>query len=130
MQFVSIAIGGIFGAALRYYLSVGVARNMSGFFPWPTFIVNFIGSFFIGFLWGLLEHSNASTYVKSFTFVGLLGSFTTFSTFSLDIFNLLRKGDYSAATLYWLLSTILGVLAVGLGYFLSKKVLHLINMWF
>lgn len=130
MQIVSIITGGIIGALLRYYVSVGIAKNMSGFFPWPTFIVNITGAFFMGFLWGLMEHSNVSTYVKSFTFVGLLGSFTTFSTFSLDIFNLMRRNEYSAASLYWLLSTVTGVLFVGLGYFLSKKVLHLLNAWF
>jgi len=123
MQVISIIIGGILGALLRYFVSLNVAKTVSGHFPWPTLTVNLIGSFFIGLLWGFFENSNASVYVKSFVFVGFLGSFTTFSSFSLDIFNLIRRNDFSAATLYWLISTTLGVLFAGIGYVIAKKIL-------
>jgi len=123
MQVISIIIGGILGALLRYFVSLDVAKTVSGHFPWPTLTVNLIGSFFIGLLWGFFENSNASVYVKSFVFVGFVGSFTTFSTFSLDIFNLIRRNDFSAATLYWLISTTLGVLFAGIGYVIAKKIL-------
>ncbi len=129
MQVISIIIGGIIGALLRYFVSLNVSKTVAGHFPWPTLTVNLVGSFFIGFLWAFFENSSASAYVKSFVFVGFLGSFTTFSTFSLDIFNLMRRNDYTAATLYWLLSTVLGVLFAGIGYFIAKKILKYLEMW-
>ena len=81
MQVISIIIGGILGALLRYFVSLNVAKTVSGHFPWPTLTVNLIGSFFIGLLWGFFENSNASVYVKSFVFVGFLGSLPHFPHF-------------------------------------------------
>ncbi len=130
MNIIFIALGGAIGALLRYYVAVLITKNVIGSFPWPTLTVNLIGSLIIGVMWGIAEQSNLSVYIKSFIFVGLLGAFTTFSTFSLDIFNLIRKNEMETAVMYAMISVVLGIFMVGGGYFLAKKIIHLINLWF
>jgi len=125
LRLVYIAVGGAAGALLRYWAS-GVAHRVWGSgFPWGTLSVNLIGSFIIGFLWGMFESMVVSQQARIFLFVGLLGSFTTFSTFSLESFHLIRDGEYGLFFVNIVSSFILGIAFVFAGYFLSRFLLNI-----
>ncbi|MEW6601596.1 MAG: fluoride efflux transporter CrcB [Nitrospirota bacterium] len=123
-KFILLAAGGALGSLLRYSLSGLIYRYMEGIFPWGTLFVNLAGSFAIGVLWGFFEMENLSPEMRNFVFVGILGGFTTFSTFSLESFNLLRDGEIRLAVSNILVSNIAGIALVFIGFFISK---HIIN---
>jgi fluoride exporter len=120
LRFFYIAFGGAAGALLRYWASGLVHRIGGSSFPWGTLSVNLIGSFLIGFLWGMFESVIVSQNARILIFIGLLGSFTTFSTFSLESFHLVRDGEYGLFIANILSSFVLGILLVFAGYFLSR----------
>ena len=125
LKLMLIGLGGAIGAIARYILS-GIDYKLSGgVFPVSTIVVNLIGSLVIGFLWGLFEAVVVSSNVRMFIFVGILGGFTTFSTFALENFNLIRDGEHGIAAGNIILSNILGIGFVFAGYWLSKGVLNL-----
>jgi CrcB protein len=81
-----------------------------------------LGSLIIGFLWGYFSKVYISPSMRMLIFVGILGSFTTFSTFAFDNFGLIRNGEFTLMTVYLLTTNILGIgLSIG-GYMLSKAV--------
>ena len=93
-----IAAGGAIGAVLRFLLSRLVQGDVPVSFPWGIFACNLIGSFLIGILAGLmLFKSDFGALWRMFLIVGLLGGFTTFSSFSLDSITFLREGMVGAA---------------------------------
>ncbi len=116
-QLLAIAAGGAFGASLRWFLAGGIQRLTGGSFPWGTFVVNTLGSFFLGFIFVYLtERSSFGELLRLALTVGLLGAFTTFSTYSLESLRLLQSGAYlmAAANVFGqvavcLLATWLGV---------------------
>ena len=118
-----ILAGGGIGSLLRYGLS-GTISKYSATFPWGTLAVNLTGSFAIGLLWGLSEVLIFSNYWKPFVFVGILGGFTTFSTYGLECFNLLRDGEVLLAVSNILLSNIIGLGLVFLGFSLSRVLIN------
>ena len=120
-----VAIGGAIGTLLRYLMGGLDYRFSGGVFPISTLVVNVTGSLAIGFLWGIVDRFNFSPNVRMFIFIGILGGYTTFSTFSLETFNLMRDGEYRIAFLNMFCSVILSVGAVFLGYFVSKTLLNL-----
>ena len=120
IKFLYIGIGGATGAILRYLVSGLTYRFFSEGFPWGTLAVNLIGCLIIGFLWGLFETITVSQNLKFLVLIGLLGSFTTFSTFSLENFNMLRDGQNLYFFLNVLISVVLGLLLVFAGNFLSR----------
>ena len=87
-------------------------------------MVNLAGSLAIGFLWGLSERLVFSSNLKPFIFVGILGGFTTFSTYGLECFNLLRDGEVLLALTNIFLSNVIGVSLVFLGFALSRALIH------
>jgi len=115
-----IAAGGAIGTVFRYILSGIDYKLSSGVFPVSTIIINLTGSLVIGLLWGLCEYSAISSNVRMFIFIGLLGGFTTFSTFCLENFNLIRDGELKIAVCNVVLSNVLGVVLVFIGFFLSR----------
>lgn len=119
-----LALGGASGAILRYWISGLPYKIYSGVFPWGTLIVNLAGSLMIGFFWGLLGRENIATNVRSFLFIGLFGSFTTFSTFAFESLNLIRDGNLKYALINVVASNVFGVLLVFAGLILSKMVLN------
>ena len=116
---VYVALGAVFGASGRYLVAGWVSRAAAGVFPWGTLCVNLIGCFVIGAAWGLAERSLWPPAFRTFFFVGLLGSFTTFSSFGLETLHLLRDGELGLAAGYVLGSNLLGFLLVWLGLSLT-----------
>jgi CrcB protein len=120
----SIGLGGFAGAILRYLVS-GWVQNRSGsiIFPYGTAAVNLIGCFIIGLLTFLVEtRSSFSVETRAFVLIGLLGSFTTFSTFGSETLMLLRNGRIDMAALYAGGQVVLGVLMVWLGRLLAAGI--------
>lgn len=109
-----VALGGGIGASLRYLVSCIPFPNKSGF-PYATLSVNVIGCFCLGILTGWLMKQQGTTPVtmQLFIGIGILGGFTTFSTFSIDSIKLLQSGNTTTFILYVLSSNLLGIL---LGY--------------
>ena len=120
-----IAVGGAIGTLLRYLMGGLDYRFSSGVFPVSTLVVNVTGSLAIGFLWGIVDRFNFSPNMRMFVFIGILGGYTTFSTFSLETFNLMRDGEYRIALMNMFFSVVLSIGAVFLGFFVSKMLLNL-----
>ncbi len=120
MQYMAIGVGGAIGAILRFVIS-GITYNVLGQnFPWGTFVVNMVGCFLIGLLAQLFEESAISPNLRVLILVGGLGAFTTFSTYALENVNLLRNGEWGAALIDVVLSTVLGLIFVILGMTLAN----------
>ena len=97
----AIASGGALGAVLRHFMNNAVGAWLGGGFPWGIFAINVAGSFAMGVLIALFAHVwEPPQEMKAFLTVGILGGFTTFSTFSLDAVTLLERGATGAAALY------------------------------
>ena len=112
-----VGAGGFLGSVLRYIVS-GYGQQSSGSvgFPYGTLAVNVIGCFVIGALSALAENRGVfTTEARLFVFVGILGGFTTFSTFSNETMNFLREGDNLRAVVNVAAQLILGLGAVWLG---------------
>jgi fluoride exporter len=124
MRILLIGIGGAIGAILRYIVSGLDYKYSNGIFPVSTLVVNLAGSLIIGFLWGLFEVAAVSPSLRMFLFIGILGGFTTFSTFALENFNFIRDGELNIALLNILLSNVLGVLLVFAGFALAKAAIN------
>lgn len=98
---VAIALGGATGALARYFVSQQMTQWLGAGFPWGTFTVNVVGSFVLGLLAETFAlAADASPTLRGFLIVGLLGSFTTFSTFSLDVALLFQRDRIDLAALY------------------------------
>jgi len=117
-----IAGGGALGALLRYWMSSGVHFLMGKNFPYGTLSVNLTGSILIGFLYVLLfERVEASPEWRFALIIGLLGSFTTFSTFSIETLNLFQTGQQIKAVLNILLSVSLCLTGCWLGLLAGRQ---------
>ena len=122
-KLVAIMAGGSIGAACRHGMFLLVQRWTGPVYPAGTLAVNLIGSFFIGFLWYIFDKPHLSQEWRLFLFTGLLGGFTTFSTFTRETFQFFKVGDWKSAVAYVSLSNVLGVALVFVGYILCKKLL-------
>ncbi len=114
----AIACGGALGAVGRHYVAGLIMRTVGLGFPYGTLVVNILGCFAMGVLVEFLALKwSASQEVRAFLTVGLLGGFTTFSTFSLEVVLLFERGELGQAGTYVLASVILSVtgLFAGLG---------------
>ena len=111
-----VALFGAAGSVLRYSLYLITPRFFYLSFPVSTVIVNLLGSFFIGVCISLFDKSIITENIRIYIAIGLLGGFTTFSTFSMDLFNLLNKSLYVEMISYLVLSVFGGVLLFFAGY--------------
>jgi CrcB protein len=125
LRFFIIGLGGAIGTILRYVMGGLDYRFSSGVFPISTLVVNVTGSLVIGFLWGIVDRFAISPNIRLFVFIGILGGYTTFSTFSFETFNLMRDGEYRIAIFNITLSVVLSVGAVFAGYIASKMLMNL-----
>ena len=116
-----IGIAGLAGTLFRYWLSTAVDARSDSMFPFGTLAVNLLGCFVIGFLF----YAFAGVFLSRPTardaiFIGLLGGFTTFSSFGIQTFALLQGGQVFRAGLYVLISNAGGILMVWIGYLVSR----------
>jgi CrcB protein len=121
---VFVAMGGALGAMARYLTVFGVGRLLGTGFPYGTLAVNILGSFILGVLvetFALKWH--ASPELRAMIVVGVLGAFTTFSSFSLDAILQLERGHLSGAAVYILSSVTFSVLGLFAGLRLMRAVL-------
>lgn len=117
-----IALGEGIGSTLRYLTTSLLSRYGWGSFPLGTFTVNLLGCFFMGILFGLsTKFTPPHPIWRAFFQVGICGGYTTFSAFSLDNLKLLESEQYGIATLYATGSLVIGLLAVWLGYALTRQ---------
>ena len=119
MGFFWVAIGGALGSVARYACAGLGVRLLGAAFPWSTLFVNVSGSFAIGLLAALATPDAkplVSGDVRAFLMIGLLGGFTTFSSFSLETLNLARAGQVAAAGWNVAWSLVLCLAGVWLGY--------------
>lgn len=114
MQVLLVALGGALGATLRYLVTSWVQQRVD-FFPWGTLVVNLLGSFLIGVVLELTVRGFLSSQARLFLAVGLLGGFTTFSSFSWETLALLEDGDVLPALLYAGGSLVVGIVLAWLG---------------
>jgi len=120
-RILSVAIGGAFGASARYGLNLLFAKTLLPF-PFATFFINVTGSFLIGFL--LILFADKLTVNENLRFaviVGFLGAYTTFSTFEMEIFALVREREFPTAFLYLFSSVLIGFIGVCGGVWLAKR---------
>jgi len=106
----AVAVGGAIGSVMRYLVGIGAGRLFGTDFPWGTLIINITGSFVMGLFAGLFATRwNLPQAMRIFLTVGICGGYTTFSTFSLDSFYLIERGELAATAVYMIGSAVLSV---------------------
>ena len=123
-QMLAIAAGGAIGALLRYWVSTAITaiQKPTDIFPYGTLTVNVVGSLLIGFLYiWLIERLAVGPAVRAFMLIGVLGAFTTFSTFSMETLNLMESGQLGRALVNVLASVIVCIGAAGLGVLAARQ---------
>ena len=121
MKTILIGLAGLLGTLLRYWLAGLVSRQYGESFPWGTMAVNLIGCFLAGVIFHVTEERFlVNPTLRTIILIGLLGGFTTFSSYGLQTFSLLRDGQFGLATLNVTISNLLGVVMVWAGYVLTK----------
>ncbi|WP_340122598.1 fluoride efflux transporter CrcB [Methylobacter svalbardensis] len=125
-QILAIALGGSFGAVVRFLVSSGVAQWLGRGFPYGTLVVNVIGSFMIGLLAEtlILQRVTITFEYRAAILVGFLGSLTTFSTFSLDTFYLIEQGNLTKAAVNIFASITTCVFAVWIGLLCGRGLFY------
>jgi CrcB protein len=117
-----VAFGGALGAVSRYLATEWIQALVGAAFPWGTFAVNVTGSLGLGFALVWLQAAASTTELRQLVAVGFLGSFTTFSTFSLEALAMLRDGHWASAGGYVAGSVLLGLAGVAAGIALAGAV--------
>ena len=122
-KFLLISAGAVLGANARYWLGDWAAQKWGAAFPIGTLIINLTGSLALGFLTTLAtERLMLDPRWRLLFAVGFLGAYTTFSTYTFESFTLMAEGQWVHGLANLFGSTLLGVLAVGLGVFLAKVI--------
>lgn len=116
----TVAVGGAIGAVCRYGLAEAMARRPGGF-PWATLVANVLGCLLIGLLMVLLtERAGAPRLARPFLGVGMLGGFTTFSTYAVETQLLTREGAPGTAMVYLVVTPVAALVAVAVGTLLAR----------
>jgi len=123
--FVALSTGGAIGATSRYILSKSLNKIYIGVIPAGTLSVNLIGALLIGFLWALFSRSSTSSTTQIFLMTGILGSFTTFSTYILEFTLISNNHNIYHGILYILLTNLLGITLTIVGFLLGKTILNI-----
>jgi CrcB protein len=123
LRILLVGVGGFVGTLFRYWLSGVIARRYGETFPLGTLVVNAIGCFIIGFLFYFFyDRSLTTPTARTVVLIGVIGGFTTFSSYGLQTFTLLRDGELFLALVNVVASNALGLALVWLGYVLAKAI--------
>ena len=118
-----IGAGGALGSVARYLINISPLAGLFEKFPFPTFFINVSGSFLIGFFLILLTDKwEVSDHLRMAIIVGFLGAFTTFSTFEMEIYGLIKERQLITAFLYLFLSVAIGFIGLVGGIFLGRRI--------
>ncbi|MGD9000544.1 MAG: fluoride efflux transporter CrcB [Granulosicoccaceae bacterium] len=121
-QLFAIAAGGALGAVFRYGVSNGIYQWLGRDFPWGTLAVNTLGSLLMGGLYVLLvERLAATAELRAFLLIGVLGAFTTFSTFSIETLLLIENGQLLRAVMNMLASVLVCIAAAWVGIVVIRQ---------
>jgi len=117
-----VAAGGALGSAARYGVGRLVSPQLTATVPWHTFLVNATGAFLIGLLLVAAARLGWPGWWRPFLAVGILGGYTTFSTFALETVELALRGSYATAAAYSIGSLVVGLAAAAAGILLGRVV--------
>ena len=119
-----IFFGAGIGGVLRYWISHGAYWLLGRQFPYGTLLVNVSGSFLMGLLFVLImdKFAGIGPHLRAFLLIGILGGYTTFSSFSIETLNLFEGGAWLSASLNIILSVILSIFAVWLGVMGGRQI--------
>ena len=121
MNLLLIAIGGALGSVARYLFSSAVLRATGSLFPVGTFAVNAVGCFMFGVIAGAAEQRIAlPPGTRAFVLIGILGGFTTFSSYSFESFTLIRDGQLLWASINLAGQVVVGVAGVAIGFAIMR----------
>lgn len=121
LNLIAIFLGGGIGAVSRFLISLNLTKIYNINLPLATFLVNIIGSFTIGFLYILfMEKTDLTPALKLALTVGFCGGLTTFSTFSLELFEMISHQQFMQAAIYALLSVLVCLAMTGIGVYCAK----------
>ena len=118
--YLAVALGGALGSMGRYWLTVSLVRYPPHWLPLGTVSVNVIGSLIIGLLWAYLQQRNESEFIRLFVAVGILGGFTTFSTFSLETIYFISENEWWRALVNIIMNVVSCLLAAAAGLAIGR----------
>lgn len=123
MNWLLVACGGAIGASLRYGAGFIITKPLS-LFPWTTWSVNLFGCFLAGVFFAFTQkYPVLQSETRLFLMVGILGGFTTFSSFGLETFQMIRQGQLPIALAYTVSSVLVGVICLAIGFYLFQMIL-------
>ena len=120
----AVAIGGAIGAIARFQLSQSFIKSFSGDFIYNILVANIVGCFLMGVCYEFMNlKMNVGVEWRAFFMVGVLGAFTTFSSFALDVFILLERGSYLNASMYILSSVVFSIVGLFVGIYIVRTII-------
>jgi len=123
MNWLLVACGGAIGACLRYGAGFIISKPHS-LFPWTTWYVNLLGCFLAGVFFAFTQRFPIlQNETRLFLMVGILGGFTTFSSFGLETFQLIRQGYFPIALAYIVSSVTVGVICLAVGFYIFQMII-------
>jgi CrcB protein len=115
-------MGGFIGVSLRYISSFALDKPSTSTFPFSTFLINFLGCFILGLLINMGITNTETWPAKEFCVIGILGGFTTFSTFGMESYRLMETGHLVTALFYMIGSVTAGIFGIWLSQFLARQI--------
>ena len=120
----AVAIGGAIGAIARFQLSQSFIKSSSGDFIYNILVANIVGCFLMGVCYEFMNlKMNVGVEWRAFFMVGVLGAFTTFSSFALDVFILVERGSYLNASMYILSSVVFSIVGLVVGIYIMRTII-------